>query len=786
MSKKLNSNKLLIAMVVDVVAVVGLFTSTVSYSEEYLVSSPDEYQEIVKQLQPGDAVILKNRVWNDFEILFEANGTADKPITLQAQTKGSVILSGQSSLRLAGKHLIVSGLVFKNGYTPLSTVINFRADKKRLAYNSRVTEVVIDNYNNPTRFDKDHWIDMHGKNNRFDHNHIIGKRNLGATMIVRLDSKNSQENYHRIDHNYFGPRPILGSNAGETLRIGTSRYSLTNSNTLVENNYFDRTNGEVEIISIKSGKNTIKGNVFYEAKGTLTLRHGNSNLVEDNIFFGNGVDHTGGIRVINADHIVRNNYMEGLTGYRFGSAIAVMNGVINSPINKYHRVKNALIENNTIVNSDHIQLAVGSDAVRQAIPQNSVFRKNLIANESGKDIFSLFDDVSGIKMADNILAEGVPSQFKSGFKGKTLLMKRAENGLLYSEMLYKDKVWVGASRFLTPISREETGVFWYKKPGSDNNFDTGRAIEVSAAEGSLSEAVKAAKVGDILLLAPGKYHVRSLIVVDKPLTIRSQRPATGKGAAGTSVKITFAETTLFEIIEGGDLKLNGLTISGKKAPGSTGNSLIRTSRKSMLTNYRLVVENCHIIDLDKSHTFNFLSVAKNTMADSIELTNSIFENLTGAALQLNVTGAVLYFDKKKNDQWGRYNAEYVTISASEFKNIDGPLINLYRGGADESTYGPHFTLTSSLIDNVGHGKSNNTAASIMLQGVQVSTIKGNRFEHSQPIKINHTVSEPFTKIINNLFLETGTPVVVELNSAEKNTADISNNEVRPLITKNTL
>jgi len=752
--------------------------SSLAYSEEYLVSSSVQYKEVVKKLQPGDAIILKNGVWNDFDILFEANGTTDNPITLQVETKGAVILSGQSSLRLAGKHLIVRGLVFKNGYAPGAAVIEFRADSKRLAYHSRVTEVVIDNYSKPKRFEKDRWVEIYGQHNRFDHNHLIGKRNVGGTLVVRLQSKKSQENHHRIDHNYFGPRPIIGSNGGETIRIGTSRYSLTNSHTLVENNYFDRTNGEIEIISIKSGKNIIKGNVFYEAKGTLTLRHGNGNLIEENIFFGNGVDHTGGIRVINADHIVRNNYMEGLTGYRFGSAITVMNGVINSPINRYHRVNNALIENNSIVNSEHIQLAVGSDAERQAVPINSVFRKNLIANDSGKNIFSFFDDVSGIKMADNILAEGVISKFKSGFENKKLSMKRAENGLLYSDLLSQDKVSAGVSRTLSPITREETGVSWYKKASRSSKFDIGRIIEVPATDGSLVKAVKTANAGDVLLLAPGEYHVKRIIEIDKPLTIRSKHAPTGKGAQGTGVQISFSKTTLFTIAEGGDLKLNGLTFSGENAPKSVGNSLIKTSRDSMLYNYMLVVEHCHVIAFDNSPVFNVLSVAQNTMADTIELSNSIFEDLTGSVLQLNVTGDVLYFDKKKDAQWGRYNAEYVTIFGSEFKNINGPLINLYRGGTDESTYGPHFSFISSLIDNVGRDKRNKTAASIMLQGVQVSTINGNHFENSQPIKVNHTAGEPITKINNNLFLKTDKPVVVELNSDKQNTADISENKVR--------
>jgi poly(beta-D-mannuronate) lyase len=87
----------------------------------------------------------------------------------------------------------------------------------------------------------------------------VGKSNQGVTMAVRLDSAESQENRHRVDYNYFGPRPVLGSNGGETLRIGTSQYSLTNSFTTVENNYFDRCDGEVEIISSKSGGNTFRG-----------------------------------------------------------------------------------------------------------------------------------------------------------------------------------------------------------------------------------------------------------------------------------------------------------------------------------------------------------------------------------------------------------------------------------------------------------------------------------------------------------------------------------------------
>ncbi|MGY8850775.1 MAG: polysaccharide lyase 6 family protein, partial [Pseudomonadales bacterium] len=365
------------------------------------VSDQAEFNQAVANAKPGDVITLANGTWKDFEILFTGTGEADQPIRLTAETKGKVFITGQSNLRLAGEYLEVSGLIFKDGYTPTLQVISFREDKKHLANHSRVTEVVIDNFSNPERFEADYWVAMYGKHNRFDHNHLEGKRNKGVTMAVRLDTEGSQENYHRIDHNYFGPRPVLGSNGGETLRIGTSHYSLSNSYTLVENNYFDRCDGEVEIVSVKSGSNQVRGNLFFESKGTLTLRHGDNNIVEDNIFLGGRVDHTGGIRVINKGQIIRNNYLEGLTGYRFGGSLVIMNGVPNSSINRYHQVVNAQITNNSLINNEHIQLAAGSDAERSATPIDSLFTSNLIVNDNGRDTFTLYDDVSGIRFADN-------------------------------------------------------------------------------------------------------------------------------------------------------------------------------------------------------------------------------------------------------------------------------------------------------------------------------------------------------------------------------------------------
>ena len=745
-----------ITVSLSLILVMSLVACTPTSSGEITVKDQMAFEQAVANAKPGDVIKLANGTWKDFEILLTGTGKADLPIRLTAETKGQVVITGQSNLRLAGEYLEVSGLIFKDGYTPTLQVISFRQDKQHLANHSRVTEVVIDNFSNPERFEADYWVAMYGKHNRFDHNHLEGKRNKGVTMAVRLDSEQSQENYHRIDHNYFGPRPVLGSNGGETLRIGTSHYSLSDSFTLVENNYFDRCDGEVEIVSVKSGSNRVRGNLFFESKGTLTLRHGDNNIVEDNIFLGGRVDHTGGIRVINKGQIIRNNYLEGLTGYRFGGSLVVMNGVPNSSINRYHQVVNAQIENNSLINNEHIQLAAGSDAERSATPVDSQFTSNLIVNDNGRDTFTLYDDVSGIRFADNVLNNVENPQLAEGFSSQAVTLTRAANGLLYPESPGLSDV--GAKQDLVVLNKDDTGVSWYPKSDASIRFDTGRTIDVTPAPGELQQAIDLAESGDIIRLAAGDYLLSKVIDIDKPLTLLGDSRS----------KIEFERSTLFEIADGGSLKLSGLVISGARSPDNVGNSVIRTSPYSMLINYQIKVENSEFIQLDVNRHFNFLNVAKSTMADSVVILDSHFSD---------VSGAIMAMDKEADD-YGIFNVDYVVVKNSSFTNVQGALASLYRGGTDESTFGPHFTLTNSELTNVGTGSKNKSKASIYLHGVQVTTIENNRFSNTPAIKIEHTVGEPVTRIVNNSLTATPLPSVSELHSQAENTAVITDNIIR--------
>ena len=505
---------------------------------------------------------------------------------------------------------------------------------------------------------------------------------------------------------------------------------------------FDRCNGELEIISNKSGGNTFRGNLFLESRGTLTMRHGNNAVIEDNVFLGNGVPNTGGIRVINKGHVVRNNYLHGLTGYRFGAAFTVMNGVPDSPLNRYHQVEDVLMENNSIIECEYIEMAGGSDEERSATPIDSTFRSNLVFNSDGDNIIRVHDDISGIAFEGNASNAVEDLPLEQGFANSPVEMRQAANGLWYPAG--EELSSIGVRKDLQVLDKDDTGVSWYPKPGPDER--EGSTTAVAPGEDALFDAASRAEAGDVLNLLPGLYRIRKTIVIDRPLSIRA---AQGRG----TVRLEFERPALFELDDGARLGLSGLEISGAASPDMSGNSVIRTSRYSMTSNYSLAVEDCSISDLDVNYTFNFFLVAKNTFADAIRITRSEFSDISGSVISLST----------EIDDLGRYNGEVISVVDSRFSNIGGAVVDIYRGGTDESTFGPRLEVRSSVLESVGHNARNRTDASIRLLGVQVADIHDNEFIGSRPIRVTHTVGDPITRIAGNRFANTPEPVVGEIS-----------------------
>jgi poly(beta-D-mannuronate) lyase len=366
---------------------------------DHRVSTPAQIVIAMGIARPGDTLTMTNGMWTNAAIVFRGSGTAAAPILLRSESYGGVILTGASSLRISGRHLIVDGLLFKNGSSPSGDVIEFRGPGGE-SDSCRLTNCAITDYNPADSTNDNKWVSLYGTRNRVDHCYFRGKRNSGTTLVVWLSAR---PNYHQIDHNYFGFRPVLyGWNGGETIRIGTSDWSMYDSFTTVEYNLFEECNGEIEIISSKSCGNIYRYNTFFSCQGTLTLRHGNRCTVEGNFFLANRVPNSGGIRIIGEDHKVFNNYISGTTGTSLSSALTIMNGVPNSPLNRYFQVKRAVVAFNTFVDNAHTMNVGGGKDSEVSLPPLDCLVANNVVQALSSPLITLTDTPINMTWQGNI------------------------------------------------------------------------------------------------------------------------------------------------------------------------------------------------------------------------------------------------------------------------------------------------------------------------------------------------------------------------------------------------
>jgi poly(beta-D-mannuronate) lyase len=343
-----------------------MFVPLAAGAAEHRVSSAAQIARVVGEAKPGDVLLMTDGNWNDQAIVFTGRGTAEKPITLRAQTPGKVVLAGESSVAIEGEHLVVSGILLQDGRSSGDGV-------KLTGRHCRLTDSAV--VGGSYKF----FVHMFGTSNRMDRCHLSGKTNDNPTMQIEVEGRH---NYHVIDHNHFGPRPPLGRNGGETIRVGYSHQSMTNSGTVVEHNLFDRCDGELEIISSKSCENVYRHNTFLDCAGMLTLRHGNRCIVEGNFFLAHHKRGSGGIRVIGEDHIVFNNYIDGVDKGGFW----ITSGVPDSELKGYFQARNCVIAFNTFVDSrgPALELDAGIGTSRRTLrPENITIANNIFAPREG-------------------------------------------------------------------------------------------------------------------------------------------------------------------------------------------------------------------------------------------------------------------------------------------------------------------------------------------------------------------------------------------------------------------
>ncbi len=427
-----------------------IFSSKVK-AAEYLVGTINEFETVLTKVKAGDYIIWKDGNYTDVIIDFSPanNGTKEQPIFLKAQTAGKVLFSGSSQLFISGNYLVVEGLLFEGNCT-LDTnqnVIDFRSKDKKInneANHCRLTNCGILNYSSTEESGKrNYYVNLIGTYNEVDNCTFVGKLNGGPTLVVEYKQEKgyvpgsdvAPSAFHHIHHNYFGYR-TYSSNGGEQIRVGTSTTSFTHGFNLVEYNYFEDERIEAEIISNKSWDNIYRFNTFIGNDGAMVLRHGQKCFVYGNYINGkSGRNRSGGLRVINSNNTVFNNYLEDIEGGKGNSKvpISIMNGLKDSPLNGYYPADNAIMAYNVVVNSygPAIKMGVANKDVNKptVAPKNVVLVGNTIINAIGENDspFELTDINTTFEIKDNFYTNGKTTE--TGFSLVKLNQFSLQNGI---------------------------------------------------------------------------------------------------------------------------------------------------------------------------------------------------------------------------------------------------------------------------------------------------------------------------------------------------------------------
>jgi poly(beta-D-mannuronate) lyase len=359
--------------------------STAEAATTVTVSTSAQLQAEINSATAGKTIILANGTYSqsgEFTINGK-NGSSGNEIVIKAQNRGQAVISGGAWFNISNSsYITISGLKFTTTTTSSNYAIKIDGSSR-----VRVTRNVFD-LNETGATTK--WINIRGtnsNNNRIDRNEFKNKSDPGPVISVDGNGSTYMSQYTIIDRNYFyniGPRI---SNGLETIRLGLSGVSLLDGHSTVEYNLFENADGDPEIISVKSGSNTIRYNTVRNSQGQITARHGNKNSFYGNFIIGNGSKSgVGGFRIYGTDHKLYNNYLEKLTD----SAILIDGGdwdggpnstnYDSSKLTMHWRVYRAEVVNNTIVSSNS-GVVIGKGYTYA--PVDSKVANNIVKNTTG-------------------------------------------------------------------------------------------------------------------------------------------------------------------------------------------------------------------------------------------------------------------------------------------------------------------------------------------------------------------------------------------------------------------
>lgn len=679
----------------------------------------------------GGTFIVTDGEYDDFEASFEIMATASNPIIIKAATVGGVILTGESHFVFKkSAYITLEGFVIDG--TGDDTLVKLEGCNNiritRNVFELETTESIKWVYIGGIWDDDTIPYQFLSHNNRIDHNTFQNKTTPGHYITVDGTNGTVQSQYDRIDHNYFKNNSPRATNEQESIRIGWSEMSQSSGYTTVEFNLFEDCDGDPEIVSVKSCDNIIRHNTFLSSYGTLSLRHGNRNRVEGNYFFGNGKAigtsdagstlYTGGIRIYGTDHVIINNYMEGLTGTKWDAPITLTLGDAidgeSSSLSKHFRAERVTIAYNTLVNNAHgIEIGYNNNGSYSKDLADITIANNLITGSENAlvEIIDGEDQGSNVTWLNNLMnptgdAETLSGESTTSFNGTTDAIDDDPELVLNTDITYDNTAGVWKTTADTPLyenkvtletvgediegqDRPETS-----NPGADHfSMESVRYNPITVAD--VGPASPEGELGDIEVLSvPTEVNFVSAgesqevdVISNLEWTVTeseswiSATPMSGSNSMPFSItadeNTTLIERTGTIIVEGGELSRK-ITVTQEGAPRT---NLINTG------------------EADDPVTINFVS-KENTSKSEVAI-NTLDKDMSSvwAAEDDDVPSGEYKADGEYiiYDLGGSYTLDFIQFNTTSKSDAFGFQILVSTTGTEESDFSMILPTTGDLL-----------------------------------------------------------------------------------------
>ncbi|MCR6484799.1 polysaccharide lyase 6 family protein [Amycolatopsis sp. OK19-0408] len=351
------------------------------------VTSLAALQSALDKANPGDTIMLADGTYSASATLsIKRSGTTSAPVTVAAEHTGKATITGSKTFAFAGgvSNVVLRGFKFRGG---ASLSVPAGASHNRLTRND--FQLTSDG----------NWVTVSGDDTVVDRNVFQNRTSQGVFLQI-LGPSGAMAKHVHVHHNYFFNHQFAGSNGGESIRLGLSDRQSYSANALIENNLFEKADGDSEAISVKSSDNVVRYNTIRDSKGYIVLRHGNRSVVEGNLLFGSG------IRFHGNDHEIVDNYVanSGDRAIVFGSGDEADSG----PTSKLHdRPDRVTVAYNTVLGSKSVIDGDGGDFK----PKDCVVADNIVKGTAGPLV--TLPSGSTVKYEGNITfggSAGIPSR----------------------------------------------------------------------------------------------------------------------------------------------------------------------------------------------------------------------------------------------------------------------------------------------------------------------------------------------------------------------------------------